>query len=132
MKRSIMLAASLLALGLAHAQTTDQAGRLADKDGRTLYVFDKDAGGVSSCHDSCAVSWPPFLAKEGAKPTGTLTLHARKDGTRQWGHAGKPLYYFVGDTQAGATTGDGAGGAWHVVPAASAATAKPAKATASY
>jgi predicted lipoprotein with Yx(FWY)xxD motif len=97
------------------AQTTDTGGLLRDMQGKTLYTFDKDVGGVSACYDGCAAVWPPYLAPQGAKASDKLTLHARKDGKVQWGVSGKPLYYYAADTAAGDAKGDGVGGAWHVV-----------------
>jgi len=38
----------------------------------------------------------------------------RKDGSKQWAKDGKPLYFWVGDTEPGETNGDGVGGVWHV------------------
>lgn len=125
---ALTLIAAALTAGLAAAQTTEQDGILRDKAGRTLYTFDKDASGESRCYDACATAWPPFLAKAGAQAKGNLTLHTRTDGSTQWGIDGKPLYYFVGDAQAGDVNGDKSGGVWHVVrgKAAAAAPAKPA------
>jgi predicted lipoprotein with Yx(FWY)xxD motif len=120
MKHSTLLCAliSVAAVSfspLASAQTTVKGGVLTDADGKTLYIFDKDAGGVSACYDGCAVNWPPFLAKPDAAAKGNLTLVARKDGQKQWAASGKPLYYFAGDAKPGDTNGDGKGGVWHVV-----------------
>ena len=128
---ALTLIAAALTTGLAAAQTTEQDGILRDKAGRTLYTFDKDAAGESRCYDACAKAWPPFLAKAGAQAKGNLTLHARTDGGMQWGIEGKPLYYFVGDAQAGDVNGDKSGGVWHVVrgKAAASAPATPAVST---
>lgn len=125
---ALTLIAAALTAGLAAAQTTEQDGILRDKAGRTLYTFDKDAGGESRCYDACATAWPPFMAKAGAQAKGNLTLHARTDGSLQWGIEGKPLYYFAGDAQAGDVNGDKSGGVWHVVrgKAATSAQTKPA------
>ena len=34
---------------------------LADRSGRTLYLYDPDTSGVSNCAGGCALAWPPFL-----------------------------------------------------------------------
>ena len=47
--------------------TASSATMLTAKNGRTLYVFDRDTGGVPTCYDACAKQWPPYLAKEGQK-----------------------------------------------------------------
>lgn len=116
------LTALTLGLTAAYAQTTDQEGLIRDKQGKTLYTFDKDkASGASVCYDDCAVKWPAFIAKPEAKASGNLTLHERKDGTRQWGWQGQPLYYFAADAKPGDALGDGAGGVWHTVKSPAAA-----------
>jgi predicted lipoprotein with Yx(FWY)xxD motif len=117
----------------ASAQTIQSGGLLRDAAGKTLYTFDKDAGGQSACYDTCATAWPPFLAAENAKATAPMTLHARKDGRMQWGWNGKPLYTFAGDAAAGEANGDGSGGVWHVVrPAAKQAAADTAPVPSKY
>lgn len=128
---AVALIATALSGSIAAAQTVEQDGVLRDKAGRTLYTFDKDAGSESRCYDACATAWPPFLAKPGAQAKGGLTLHARNDGSTQWGVDGKPLYYFVGDAQPGDVNGDKSGGVWHIVrvKAAASTPAKPAAPT---
>jgi predicted lipoprotein with Yx(FWY)xxD motif len=91
-------------------------GPLAAENGMTLYIFDKDSTGVSNCYDSCAVSWPPYLAESGAAAPGAdFSTVERRDGTQQWAKNGAPLYFWVGDTAPGDTNGDGVGGVWHIV-----------------
>ena len=34
---------------------------LTDAKDMTLYIWDKDAVGVSNCYEQCAVNWPPIL-----------------------------------------------------------------------
>ena len=119
MIRQTLLSLCVAALGAtaspAISQTVDSGGMLRDPQGKTLYIFDKDSGGVSACYDGCAANWPPYLAPQGAKATDKLTLHPRKDGRMQWGVGGKPLYYYTPDTAAGDAKGDGVGGVWHVI-----------------
>lgn len=111
------LTVALLAAGSAFAQTTDSGGLLRDNAGKTLYTFDKDAANESRCFDACATAWPPFMAAEGAKAQGKLSVVARKGGGQQWAFDGKPLYFFAGDAKPGDASGDGSGGVWHVVKA---------------
>lgn len=92
---------------------------MADTGGRTLYTFDKDAANKSNCYGGCAAAWPPFIAKDGARASAGFTMITRDDGTKQWAINGKPLYYFMADTQAGDIKGDGNGGVWHVIRGAS-------------
>ncbi|MFQ6549465.1 hypothetical protein AADZ90_016035 [Aestuariibius sp. 2305UL40-4] len=103
--------------GAADATVTQVAGHgpLTAANGMTVYTFDNDAPGVSNCYGDCAVSWPPYGASAGEQPPAEgLTTVERRDGTLQWAKDGEPLYFWVGDTQPGDTTGDGVGGVWHV------------------
>jgi predicted lipoprotein with Yx(FWY)xxD motif len=56
---------------------------LIDAKGMALYAFDKDAAGVSTCYDDCAVKWPPAVAAAGAMAFDEFTLIALKDGSQQ-------------------------------------------------
>ena len=78
----------------------------------SLYTFRNDAKNQSNCYADCAISWPPFLAKNDAKTNGHWTIVKRNDGNNQWAFKGAPLYYWVGDAKTGDTTGDGVGGVW--------------------
>jgi predicted lipoprotein with Yx(FWY)xxD motif len=111
MKRPLLTFTSLLFLAsAAHA-----AGMLTDKNGMTLYVFDKDAGGVSVCYDECAAKWPPYLGKADDKLTEGWTLSKRKDDAMQWSYDGKPVYFFAGDKNKGDKNGDNMGNVWHII-----------------
>jgi predicted lipoprotein with Yx(FWY)xxD motif len=96
---------------------------LVGANGRTLYLFEKDKGAASACSGACAKGWPPLTAKDMPKAgagvnASMLTLIKRPDGTRQVAYHGHPLYYFVGDKQAGQDTGQGLeafGADWYVV-----------------
>lgn len=88
-------------------------GPLTDENGMTLYTFDNDSAGTSTCYDGCDGSWPPYLATSGASVDGLTTIE-RRDGTMQFAKDGAPLYLWVGDSEPGDTTGDGVGGVWHI------------------
>ena len=118
-------ASTTRAAGPATIGTTDsQLGRiLADASDRTLYLFEKDAGGRSACTDDCAAAWPPVLtdgevvAGDGVDQS-LLGTTPRADGTTQVTYAGHPLYLFVQDTEPGQTNGQGSqsfGAGWYVV-----------------
>jgi len=125
---TLLLSSGLLALPApALAQTQEQGGLLRDSAGRTLYTFDKDANGASTCYSGCDATWPPFMAKEGAKASGPLTLHTREGGGQQWGWKGQPLYHFAADAQPGDANGDGKGGVWHVVKPSAKVSQAPAE-----
>ena len=111
MKRGAFALATLF-LSAVGAQA---AGMLTDKAGMTLYVFDKDTGGVSTCYDDCAKMWPAYIGKEGDKMMKDWTLVKRSDGSMQWAYDAKPVYFFKDDKKKGDMAGDGMGGVWHVV-----------------
>ncbi len=104
-------AIGIIASGLA----AQAAGMLMGANKMTLYVFDKDKDGVSSCYDDCATKWPPYLGKEGDKMEKDWGLVKRTDGKMQWTYDNKPLYFFAGDKNEGDKAGDGLGGVWHVI-----------------
>jgi predicted lipoprotein with Yx(FWY)xxD motif len=99
---------------------------LVDGSGRSLYLFEADKAGMSSCYGDCASVWPPLLTS-GAPVAGSglnqslLGTTTRKDGSVEIAYNGHPLYYFVSDKQAGDTTGQAItsfGADWFVVSAA--------------
>ncbi|WP_228003121.1 COG4315 family predicted lipoprotein [Nocardia australiensis] len=101
---------------------TSLGGRevLVDEAGRALYLFTKDAAGVSACSGECLVKWPvlagPVTAGAGADPAAISTI-TRPDGGSQATYAGKPLYYFAADAAPGDTRGQGAMDVWYLVGA---------------
>jgi predicted lipoprotein with Yx(FWY)xxD motif len=135
---AVLAAVAALALGPNTASAVDQLGGgstqvaaahsglgqiLVDGHGRTLYLFEKDKGGKSSCSGQCARSWPPLItsgkprAKAGLKasPLGTVR---RADGRLQVTYNRHPLYTFVGDAKKGQTAGEGVdafGAEWYAV-----------------
>ena len=94
---------------------TAKGKALVNSKGMTLYTFDADTAGTSTCYDDCAAKWPPYLGKEGDTMKTDWTLVDRTDGTKQWAYDGKPLYFFAGDKAAGDMMGDGMGGKWHII-----------------
>jgi len=116
MKISIMLGSGAVAVALLLASGAYAAtGVLTDKKGMTLYTYDKDTGGMSSCYENCAKNWPPYIGKKTNAMQKGWTLVPRKDGQMQWAYDGKPLYYYAGDKKKGDMAGDGKGGVWHTV-----------------
>ena len=126
MKLAITLGAAVLALFTTAAFAEDYVGGaiksaeiggkeiLTDAKGMTLYIWDKDAVGVSNCYDKCAAAWPPVLVDASTAVTGDFTLVDRKDSDQKIvAYKGWPLYTFVKDTKAGDTSGDGVAGTWH-------------------
>ncbi len=77
-----------------------------NRQGFSLYTFDKDAAGVSNCKDACATNWPPLLAAEGEAAELPYSLVSRSDtNLKQWALNNQPLYFFKNDTTAGTTAG---------------------------
>ncbi|MBU6141683.1 hypothetical protein KGO95_01005 [Patescibacteria group bacterium] len=105
---------------LSVASSTSLGNYLVASNGMTLYVYAKDAAGVSNCSGVCAVNWPPYqpvqneplLAADGV--TGKLATITRDDGTMQLTYNGEPVYFWKNDTKPGDTTGQGVGGVWYV------------------
>ena len=98
---------------------------LVDPRGRTLYLFEKDSKGTSACTSACLSYWPAFTSRTvpragtGVKQS-LLGLTKPQHGLRQVTYAGHPLYTFVGDKQAGQTTGEGLnnfGAEWYALAA---------------
>lgn len=86
----------------------------AERNGFTLYTFDNDTAGVSNCSGTCLTNWPALMAHAGAVATAPYSLVQRASGEMQWALNGMPLYFFVGDTQAGQTNGEAVGNNWFV------------------
>jgi predicted lipoprotein with Yx(FWY)xxD motif len=101
---------------------------LVDGRGHSLYLFDRDRNGKSSCYGGCAGEWPPLIAsgKPHAKPgvkAALLGRTKRHDGRWQVTYKGHPLYTFSGDSSRGQTNGEGLddfGGWWYLVSPAGA------------
>lgn len=114
-----MLAATAMAFSIQAALADDSPkmakGILVDAAGRTLYTFDVDRDGKSSCNGRCTMYWPPALATGTTPSSRDLSIFVREDGTDQWAFQGMPLYRFSGDTQPGDVNGDDRGGAWHAI-----------------
>lgn len=85
---------------------------LTDRDGMSLYLFEKDEPGAdySTCYQSCAIAWPPYVTEQppdaGEHVEGDkLGTFERDDGSQQVTYDGWPLYYFSGDKAAGDALG---------------------------
>jgi len=87
----------------------------------TVYLFEADNGGASSCSGECASLWPavsghPQASGQAvASHLGTIT---RADGTTQVTYNGHPLYLYSRDKDDGDTYGQGLksfGASWYVL-----------------
>jgi predicted lipoprotein with Yx(FWY)xxD motif len=96
---------------------------LSDGSGKSLYMFEPDKNGTSTCYGQCAKFWPPLTSSSAAQAgsglqQSMLGTTKRTDGTTQITYAGHPLYYFAEDTSAGDTKGEGlnlSGGEWYLL-----------------
>jgi predicted lipoprotein with Yx(FWY)xxD motif len=98
---------------------------LVDAQGRTMYLFEADKSGTSTCSGACAAAWPPVTVS-GSPQAGSgvdqalLGMVKRGDGTMQLTYNKHPLYYFAADNAAGQDHGQGSkefGAGWYVVNA---------------
>jgi len=121
------------ATGVTIKTAKDSAGTyLAGPNGHALYLWVADSGGKSACSGACAHAWPPLVtngnpsAGSGVNASDLGTI-MRSDGTEQVTYKGHPLYYFIADTSAGSTRGQGSEGFgakwWLIAPSGTAITA---------
>ena len=96
---------------------------LSDAFGWTIYTYEKDQPGVTSCTASCEKTWPPLLVPAGTTPNGPSQLPGkvglikRSDGSLQVTYNQLPLYRYSGDASAQDTRGEGLDGEWDVIAA---------------
>jgi len=94
------------------ADDPDLGKILTDADGNTVYLFEKDGNGTSSCSGECATAWPP-VTTSGSPQAGPgadrslLGTIKREDGSEQVTYDGHPLYRYAGDSKPGDTNGNG-------------------------
>ena len=114
------------AASVVSTKTSSLGTFLVDANGRALYLWDADHGSKSTCSGACAQAWPPLTTTATPKASGAVKASLlgtikRTDGSREVTYAGHPLYYYVGDTGPGQTTGQGSNGFgapwWVVTPA---------------
>ncbi len=96
---------------------------LVDSKGRTLYLFEADSDGKSTCSGACAQAWPPVTSKGqptagGGVDASKLGTTTRDDGSVQVTYAGHPLYLYAGDSGPGQANGNGSdafGAEWYAL-----------------
>jgi len=110
----LSLAVLLIAGAGAHAdEVMKKDGILVNQAGMTVYTFDKDSAGSSSCVGPCADNWP--AVKAGDKLAAPYSAITRDDGSKQLAYQDKPLYTFKKDAKPGDRNGDGFKDIWHIV-----------------
>jgi predicted lipoprotein with Yx(FWY)xxD motif len=110
---------------LVALHTTTLGSVLVNGLGRTLYLFENDRSGVSTCNAACLAYWPALTSASvphagAGVHQSLLRLGRPENGARQVLYAGHPLYTFVGDKGVGQTTGEhlnSFGGEWDAVGA---------------
>ncbi|HEX5368428.1 MAG TPA: hypothetical protein VFY10_03340, partial [Dehalococcoidia bacterium] len=101
---------------------------LTGPDGKTLYVFLKDAPNTSNCTGACLQTWPPLLQEEDQDVKGASGVSGKigyidTAAGEQVTYNGAPLYYFSKDTAPGQTQGNLVTNLWYVARPESASTA---------
>jgi predicted lipoprotein with Yx(FWY)xxD motif len=95
---------------------------LANATGFTIYWFARDHRGSarSACTGGCLQVWLPVtghpVAAKGVTLDAVLGTIIRSGGLVQATYDGYPLYTFGSDSAPGQAHGNGAAGAWHVIP----------------
>jgi predicted lipoprotein with Yx(FWY)xxD motif len=88
------------------ARSSSFGKAIFDGRGFVLYAFTRDKR-ASACYGACGKAWPPYFAPKGELRVGAglkrslLGTVRRRNGRRQVTYAGKPLYFYVGDTRPG-------------------------------
>ena len=105
--------------GTAHVADSSLGEIIVDGSGHTLYMFEPDSAGKSTCSAQCLQYWPPAKpATKLAGVTGAIGQTKTVTGKPILTVAGHPLYSYVGDHKAGDVKGqklDLSGGEWYVV-----------------
>jgi predicted lipoprotein with Yx(FWY)xxD motif len=116
---AVTLAVAATGSAASRATVSTRHGKLGTflvgTNGRTLYLFEKDKTSKSTCSGQCATYWPPLLTTGRPKAAGKakaslLGTTKRSDGKLQVTYKGHPVYYFIQDTKAGQTNGEGFNG----------------------
>lgn len=84
---------------------------LTDPQGKALYTYNQDTSGASNCSGSCLANWPAYqdTGSKTGLPANVGTITRSDNNEVQYTYKGKPLYFFVSDSQ-GQVTGNGVGG----------------------
>jgi predicted lipoprotein with Yx(FWY)xxD motif len=99
-------------------RTTPLGKVLVDRNGHTLYLFEKDKRGMSSCAGSCASFWPPLVANgkpaaavgSGVKGSLLATTKRRDDFGAHWYAVSPAGTKVVKQMSNGGGSGSGGGG----------------------
>lgn len=88
---------------------------LTDRNGMTLYYFERDvSGSKSTCNDKCTEKRPPLMADANSVANGDFTVMTRDDGSKMWAYRYRPLYTSVADKAPDEINGDDPAHFWRV------------------
>ena len=117
----LALAQDAAAPTLTVVEDQEWGPHLADSQGRSLYVYMLDEGGVSACTDEvCTRNWPPYVV-EGEVSAGEgvdaalVGTYERPDGSVQVTYNGWPLYYNARDEAEGDIRGQALGEVFYLM-----------------
>lgn len=125
-KKAANAAAAAQSLALVVMKVNPLGPIVTNRDGMTLYRFDKDTAkpeSKSNCDGECAAKWPPVIVPDGAKfelnglDSATVGTVTRSDGKKQATVGGWPVYTFSGDKKSCDINGQGLGGVWFALKA---------------
>ncbi|HZT53476.1 MAG TPA: hypothetical protein VE995_03765 [Gaiellaceae bacterium] len=116
--------AACRATGRTLALCRTRLGRvLVDSRGHTLYLFENDRRGRSTCYGRCARFWPPLLERR--RPTlgpgverSLVGATRRRNGALQLTYRRHPLYAYRLDRRPGQANGEGVqafGARWYAI-----------------
>ena len=78
---------------------------LIDHKGYSVYSYEDDKPGKSSCTGKCLEDWAPVLAPQTARERGEWSTIERTPGVKQWAYRGKALYTYRLESRTRAFTG---------------------------
>jgi predicted lipoprotein with Yx(FWY)xxD motif len=98
-------------------------GRYLVADGHTLYMYPPDKQRAVTCTkaEDCTTAWPPLFVPAGKKAAAGTGVSAGLigsmpgDGGRVVTYDKWPLYFYIGDSQAGGVHGQDQGFDWFVI-----------------
>lgn len=78
----------------------------ASPSGMTLYTYEKDPPGKSTCLAECEQTWLAAKSPADAVASGDWSVITRDDGSQQWAYRSKPLYTYSKDVDPGSVYGN--------------------------
>ncbi|GAA3871048.1 SCO0930 family lipoprotein [Streptomyces lacrimifluminis] len=137
-KKATLAASSAGQLGLSTRNDPKLGEIVVDKNGMTVYRFEKDTPWPmkSACVGACLDKWPVVPPVDAADTKGIANTNDgrrgyvvlnRPDGLKQQSIDCWPIYTFAGDKAPGDTNGQGVGGTWYAIAPDGKAVGKPSK-----